>query len=85
MDAAEDDRLAQEPLSQDKIAALQAALRETLNAEQRLAAEIPTVADVPDIADKSRPILGMNSEFQGTTWSTRSSTRPTPIPRTSVR
>jgi len=59
-DAAEDARLAQEPLSQDKIAALQAALRETLDAEQRLAAEIPTVADVPDIADESHPILGMN-------------------------
>ena len=59
-DAAEDDRLAQEPLSQDKIAALQAALRETLAAEQRLASEIPTVADVPDRADESHPILGMN-------------------------
>lgn len=59
-EAAEDDRLAQEPLSQDKIAALQNALRETLNAGQRLAAEIPTVGDVPDFADTSRPILGMN-------------------------
>jgi hypothetical protein len=59
-DVAEDGRLAQEPLSQDKIAAMQAALRETLDAGQRLAAEIPTVADVSDVADKSRPILGMN-------------------------
>ncbi len=59
-EAAENGRLAQEPLSQDKINTMQAALRETLNSEQRLAAEIPTVDEVPDIADESQPILGMN-------------------------
>ena len=59
-EAAEDDRLAQEPLSQDKIAALQSALRESWNAGQRLAAVIPTVGDVPDVADQTQPILGMN-------------------------
>lgn len=58
--AAEDGRLAQEPLSQDKIAALQTALRESLNDGQRLAAEIPTVSGVPEAADQSRPILEMN-------------------------
>jgi hypothetical protein len=59
-DAAEDDRLAREPLSQERIATLKTALRETLNAEQRLADQIPVVTEIPSTADASRPILGMN-------------------------
>jgi hypothetical protein len=59
-DAAEDDRLAQEPLSPSKIAALKTALREALSAGNRLAAEIPTIVRVPEGSDSSRPILGMN-------------------------
>lgn len=59
-EAAENDRLGHETLSQDKIATVQDSLRESLNAQPRLAAEIPTVGDVSDVADASRPILGMN-------------------------
>ena len=59
-DAAEDGRLAQEPLSETRIEALRTALRETLNERQRLAAEIPVDEDGPATADVSRPILGMN-------------------------
>lgn len=59
-EAAEDERLAKEPLSQERIFALQAALRESLDAEQRLAATIPTVDHVPATLDSARPILGMN-------------------------
>jgi hypothetical protein len=57
---AENDRLSSEPLSQEKIADVQTALRETLDAEQRLASKIPTTAEIPEVADQSRPILGMN-------------------------
>ncbi|ORL92520.1 hypothetical protein FNU77_04260 [Prescottella equi] len=59
-DAAEVERLAQEPLSQSRIDVLRNSLRETLDARQGLAAEIPIVTNVPESADKSRPILGMN-------------------------
>lgn len=59
-EAVENARLAEEPLSPDKIGALQTGLRESLNSGQRLADEIPRVGDVPDFADSSRPILGMN-------------------------
>jgi hypothetical protein len=59
-EARENDRLALEPLSQDKIHAMETALRETLNSEQRLAAKIRTVEEVSNTADESRPILGMN-------------------------
>ena len=59
-DAAEDGRLAQEPLSEVRTEALRIALRETLDERQRVAAEIPVVEDVPATADASRPILGMN-------------------------
>ncbi|MDM7855493.1 hypothetical protein [Cellulomonas alba] len=59
-DAAEDGRLAVEPLSQTRIDALGTALRETLDQRSRLAAEIPVVEDVPASANTSHPILGMN-------------------------
>lgn len=59
-DAAENDRLAQEPLSRNKIAALETALRENLNTRERLAAQILTINDPPQVADQSKPILGMN-------------------------
>lgn len=59
-DAAEARRLAQEPLSQSRIDELGSSLRDTLDSGQRLATEIPVVTDIPDSADKSRPILGMN-------------------------
>jgi hypothetical protein len=59
-DEDERDRLAREPLSKVKIAALEAALRETLDAGQRLAAKIPTVAVLPDVVDGAHPVLGMN-------------------------
>ena len=59
-EAAENARLSAEPLSQERIADLQTALRETLDAEQRLASKIPTTAEIPDVADQSLPILGMN-------------------------
>jgi hypothetical protein len=59
-ETAENERLAQAPLSQNRIADLQVALQETLDPEQRLAAQIPTVEDVPDSVDEIHPILGMN-------------------------
>lgn len=59
-DAAENKRLAHEPLSRDRIAALQVALQEAIDADQRLAVQIPAVATVPDHIDEPHPILGMN-------------------------
>lgn len=59
---AENARLANEPLSLEKIGLLQAALREALDAsgERRLAAEIPAVVAIPEHVQESHPILGMN-------------------------
>lgn len=59
-DAAEGERLADESLSAARAESLRTALRDTLGARQRLAAEISVVESVPDGADTSRPILGMN-------------------------
>ena len=59
-DAAEDGRLAQEPLSAERVEAIRTVLRETLAGRPQLGAEIPLVEDVPATADTSRPILGMN-------------------------
>ncbi|WP_200921793.1 hypothetical protein [Agromyces sp. Leaf222] len=59
-DAAEDERLALEPLSEARVETLRTALRATLNERQRLAALIPSEEETPDTADLSRPILGMN-------------------------
>ena len=59
-DAAEDARLAQEPLSAERVDALLTALRETLARRPQLTAEILVAEDVPANADTSRPILGMN-------------------------
>ena len=59
-DAAEDGRLAQEPLSESKVDSFRNSLRETLDDGQRLASEVPLVADVPESAGELRPILGMN-------------------------
>jgi hypothetical protein len=59
-EAAEDDRLADEPLSDERLSALKAALRESLNTEQRLAATIPIVDHVPATLENPQPILGMN-------------------------
>ncbi|KXF54878.1 hypothetical protein AXA44_39740 [Rhodococcus sp. SC4] len=59
-DAAEDGRLAQEPLSESRVDVLRNSLRETLDARRGLTAEVPVVADVPESADTSHPILGMN-------------------------
>lgn len=58
--AAEDARLASEPLSDTRVETLRAALKETLAAGVRLADQIPHVCDVPEGADAARPILGMN-------------------------
>ena len=58
--AAEGDRLAKEPLSEERIASLKGALREGLNTEPRLAAEIPIVEDVPSGVTSPYPILGLN-------------------------
>lgn len=58
--AAEDERLGAEPLSSTRVDALHASLKETLYAGQRLADKIPYVSDVPEDADASRPILGLN-------------------------
>ncbi|WP_141486914.1 hypothetical protein [Rhodococcus sp. WS3] len=59
-DAAEDGRLAQEPLSKSRVDVLRNSLRETLDARGGLTAEVPVVADVPESVTNSRPILGMN-------------------------
>lgn len=59
-DAAEDGRLAQEPLSAERVEALRTALRDSLAERPRLASEIPDVEHVPVSADTSLPILGMN-------------------------
>lgn len=58
--AAEDERLGTEPLSDTRIDALRNSLNEALDDGQRLADKIPHANDVPDDADTSRPILGMN-------------------------
>lgn len=58
--ATEDERLAAEPLSDTRIAALRNALNESLDDGHRLAAKIPQADDVPKAADTSRPVLGMN-------------------------
>ncbi|WP_207551294.1 hypothetical protein [Mycobacteroides abscessus] len=58
--AVEDKRLAAEPLSDTRIDALRIALKDTLNTGKRLACAIPCAAHVPEGADASRPILGMN-------------------------
>ncbi|MGL5827040.1 MAG: hypothetical protein ACRCYU_19835 [Nocardioides sp.] len=58
--SAEDARLEQASISQSKVAEVRAALVDTLKVGQRLACQIPVVTDVPDSADTSRPILGMN-------------------------
>ena len=59
-DDAEDERLALEPLSADRLEELRASLRDTLNERPRLATEVPIFENVPEDADISRPILGMN-------------------------
>lgn len=59
-EVAENARLAKEPLSLEKVDAMGAALRESLNSEHRLAAEIRVVEEIGEAADDSRPILGMN-------------------------
>jgi len=56
----ENDRLAVEPLSDEKFAKLLESLRSTLSPESRLAEVVQTVDEVPETADTSRPILGMN-------------------------
>lgn len=57
---AEDARLANEPLSGTRIDVLRTALKETLDAGERLADMISHASEVPEGADASRPILGMN-------------------------
>ncbi|WP_157412922.1 hypothetical protein [Aeromicrobium sp. Root236] len=59
-DHLEDAGLAEEPISADRVEALANAIRETMDTGQRLAALIPDVSDVPELADESVPILGMN-------------------------
>lgn len=59
-EAAEDERLAAEPLSEERIEALQAALVETLATGDRLASVIPVMRDIPESANQAEPILGMN-------------------------
>lgn len=59
-DAAEDGRLARAPLSESKIALLKDALRSVLRDSPSLADQIPVVDEVPEFADASRPILGLN-------------------------
>ena len=59
-DAAEDERLAQEPLSLTRIEQLRTALRESVQERHRLSAEIAVKEEVPATADTARPILGMN-------------------------
>ncbi|WP_138998949.1 hypothetical protein [Rhodococcus zopfii] len=59
-DATQDERLAQEPLSQSRVDVLRNSLREALSASRGLVAVVPAVADVPESADNSHPVLGMN-------------------------
>jgi hypothetical protein len=59
-DAQEATRLAKEPLSDVRIEAIRTSLRESLARQQRLAALIPVVDDIPAWAETSRPVLGMN-------------------------
>ena len=59
-DAEENDRLALEPLSAARLGELRTAVYETLAERPQLAAQIPLSQVVPDTADTSRPILGMN-------------------------
>jgi hypothetical protein len=56
----ENERLLQTPLSNSRIEALRTALYETTKERLQLAAEIPAEKTVPETADTSRPILGMN-------------------------
>ncbi|SFT84730.1 hypothetical protein SAMN04487904_110129 [Actinopolyspora lacussalsi subsp. righensis] len=58
--AAEDACLQIEPLSGKRVDALRTSLAEALDGGQRLAERIPCASDVPEDADTSRPILGMN-------------------------
>lgn len=58
--AAENERLAREPLSDTRIDALRNALTATIDAGRRLANEIPCEGDPPADADVSRQILVMN-------------------------
>ena len=58
--AAEDDRLAQQPLSASRIAALAESLRATLTERQRVSEHIPEEPDVPASVQDARPILGMD-------------------------
>ena len=59
-DEAEGERLAAEPLSGQRLETLRSSLQETLDTEHRLTSLIPVSVDIPDSADKSKPILGMN-------------------------
>lgn len=59
-DAAEEGRLAREPLSALKLAELQAGLVEALNDPPALTSQIPLFAQAPEAADTSQPILGLN-------------------------
>ena len=59
-DAAEDKRLALEPLSEERTEALRGALRETFSGRPRLAAEIPILEEDPVTTETSPSILGMN-------------------------
>lgn len=59
-DAAEEGRLAREPLSTAKLDELRAALVEALNRPLGLTAQIPLFAVAPGAVDTSQSILGMN-------------------------
>lgn len=59
-ESAENQRLAQEPLSANRLFDLQATIQEDLNPDRRLAAHIPNAEHVPDSVEEPRPILGLN-------------------------
>ncbi len=59
-DAAEDERLALEPISNTKVEAVRTSLQDSLADRDTLASLIPLAEDIPSAADLSRPILGMN-------------------------
>ncbi|WP_152647950.1 hypothetical protein [Demequina sediminicola] len=56
----EDQRLASEPLSDARFDALRIALRQALEGGERITDKVPVTNAIPDHADSSTPILGMN-------------------------
>lgn len=59
-DAAQNDRPLREPVPASRIESLAAALREALNARERVSEQLPADSEVPTNAHDSLPILGMS-------------------------